>query len=77
MLSSSVFVAVLIRPYLWPTAIGFIFEFAPDRWWSTFPFLPLPDSQILEWRVTTAYGQTDMALAPHEVVSYLQWRRAA
>lgn len=69
--------AVALRPYLWATAVGFLFAFAPDGWWLKPPFLPIPDPGIVEWRVTTAYGHSDMALAPRDVVSYLRWRRAA
>lgn len=77
MVGLRVFIAVLVRPYLWPTAVKFLFEFAPRRWWARSPFLPIPDRQVLEWRVTTAYGRPDMTLAPDDVVSYLRWRRTA
>ena len=70
-------VAVLIRPWLWGTAIGAVLAFAPDGWWRRPPFLPLPDRSVVEWRVTTAYGRPDMTLVPHDVVSYLQWRKRA
>jgi len=76
-LSFRVLLAVLLRPYLWYTAIGALIAFAPDRWWARAPFLPIPDRAHMEWRVTTAYGRSDMTLAPDDVVSYLRWRRAA
>ena len=77
MFSWSVVLAVVIRPWLWLTALGALFDFAPKRWWATPPFLPAPDRKVMEWRVTTAYGQSDMTLAPADVLSYLRWRRAA
>ena len=77
MLTWQSIVAVLVRPWLWPTAIGAVFAFARDGWWRQPPFLPIPDGDVLEWRVTTAYGRPDMALVPEDVVSYLRWRRRA
>jgi hypothetical protein len=75
MFTWSSFGAVLVRPYLWPTAIGALVDFAPRRWWAQKPFLPIPDRTVMEWRVTTAYGHSDMTLAATDVVSYLRWRR--
>jgi len=75
MLSLSSLMAVLVRPWLWPTAVGALFAFAKRDWWKQAPFLPIPDRRVLGWRVTTAYGHSDMALADEDVVSYLQWRR--
>lgn len=69
--------AVVIRPWLWVTAIGAVFAFAPRRWWTEPPFLPIPDRDVLEWRVTTAYGRSDMTLAPGDVLSYLRWRKTS
>ncbi|MCL1601802.1 MAG: hypothetical protein M3112_09760 [Actinomycetia bacterium] len=76
MFTWSAFVAVLIRPHLWPAAVGTVFDLAPMRWWTKFPFVPIPDDTVMKWRVTTAYGQSDMTLAAVDVVSYLRWRRA-
>jgi cytochrome c biogenesis factor len=67
--------AVVVRPYLWATAIGAWFAFTPLGWWKRWPFLPIPDRSVVDWRVTTAYGQPDMTLATNDMLSYLQWRR--
>jgi hypothetical protein len=67
--------AVAIRPWLWATAVGAVFAFARRGWWRIPPFLPLPDPDVVAWRVTTAYGQSDMTLVEGDLVSYLQWRR--
>ncbi|MDK1018072.1 MAG: hypothetical protein QGD89_01525 [Actinomycetota bacterium] len=77
MLSWRTFAAILVRPVLWPTAVGAVFAFAPRFWWKRAPFLPLPDRSVMAWRVTTAFAHPDMTLASSDVVSYLQWRRAA
>lgn len=77
MLNIRVVLAVLIRPYLWPTAIRAVFDFSPSRWWTRFPFLPIPDRTVIAWRVTTAYGHRDMTLVAQDIISYLRWRRTA
>ena len=77
MLSLSSLMAILVRPWLWPTAVGALFAFAKRDWWKQAPFLPIPDRRVLGWRVTTAYGQSDMTLAEDDLVSYLRWRRRA
>ncbi|GMQ94498.1 MAG: hypothetical protein BMS9Abin12_1991 [Acidimicrobiia bacterium] len=75
MVTMDVILAVLIRPVLWPTAVGTVLALAPRRWWVRRPFLPIPDRDFVAWRVTTAYGHPDMTLVADDVVSYLQWRR--
>ena len=77
MLTSSAVIAVLVRPWLWPTAVGAMVALAPRGWWKRPPFLPIPDGEVVRWRVTTAYGQPDMALESDDVLSYLRWRRQA
>jgi hypothetical protein len=77
MIHLRVLAAVLVRPFLWPTAVGALFAYSPNRWWARAPFLPIPDKSVIEWRMTTAYGRANMALAPEDVVSYLRWRREA
>lgn len=67
--------AVAVRPWLWATALGAVFAFARRGWWRRPPFLPLPDPEVVAWRVTTAYGQSDMTLVEDDLVSYLHWRR--
>lgn len=67
--------AVVVRPVLWPTAIGAMVALAPRRWWARRPFLPKPDPDIVAWRVTTAYGHAEMTLVTQDLISYLRWRR--
>lgn len=67
--------AVAARPRLWVTAVGAVAALALDGWWRRPPFLPLPDEEMLRWRLTTAYGSPDHAVAPDDLVAYLEWRR--
>jgi hypothetical protein len=70
-------VALLKRPSLWLTAVSTLAALAPDRWWRTPPFLPIPDRRVMDWRMTTAYGTPDSTLDEHDLVAYLEWRRRA
>ena len=67
--------AVLARPRLWWTAIRQVFVLAPRGWWHRWPPLPLPDRSYLRFRLVTAYGTTDQAPTPDDVVAYLGWCR--
>ncbi len=73
----SALVVVLRRPWLWATAAGALAGLAPDRWWLRPPFLPIPDREAVDWRMTTAYGSADSTLDEGDLVAYLEWRRQA
>jgi hypothetical protein len=72
----AVFLAVIVRPWLWPTAVGALFAMAPRRWWARKPFLPIPDADVIAWRKATAYGSSSAPMTSHDVVSYLEWRKS-
>jgi hypothetical protein len=68
--------SVLARPTLWWTGVRQVFALAPRGWWRRWPLLPLPAPAYLRFRLITAYGATDTAPLPEDVVSYLRWCRA-
>ena len=70
------FGAVVVRPSLWATALRQILVLAPDGWWRTAPFLPLPDRAYFRFRMQTMYGDPDRAPEPADVVTYLHWCRS-
>jgi len=76
-LDRSTIVAVLRRPALWGTALAALAAMAPQHWWRQRPFLPIPQHELVEWRLTTAYGTPDTTLAAADLVAYLEWRQAA
>lgn len=43
-------------------------------WWRHAPFLPLPDERYLQWRTSTAYGNTGAPLETRDIRSFLRWR---
>ena len=66
--------AVVRRPSLWPTAIRQLIGTVPRAWWRRPPYLPLPDTGYLKYRVHTAYGAAGRPVQ-EEIVSYLRWCR--
>ncbi len=68
-------IAVVRRPRLWRTAVSTLAALAPSGWWKRPPFLPIPNEDLVNWRLTTAYGSTDTALDEADLVAYLEWRR--
>ena len=65
------------RPTLWSTAGREVLLLARPRWWRHAPFLPLPDSAYVRFRLETQYGSATAAdrMRPHDVVEYLEWCR--
>lgn len=44
-------------------------------WWRRAPFLPLPPSEYLRWRMFTAYGDEDAVPPVDDIVRFARWRR--
>jgi hypothetical protein len=69
-------VAVVRVPSLWPTALRQARRAVPRRWWARRPYLPVPSSEYLRFRLETQYG-TGGAVAGEDVVTFLRWCRDA
>lgn len=69
------FVAVLVRPELWGTAMVQLFRLASPGWWRRWPPVPMPDPDYLRFRLQTQYGDAGDAPDPKDVVAYLRWCR--
>lgn len=63
--------AVLVRPWLWRS----LMRFAPPGWWRHWPPNPMPPKEYIDFRLLTAYGDTDARPTAEEVVLYLAWCR--
>lgn len=48
-------------------------RFRRRHWWRRAPFLPLPSSEYLHWRMHTAYGDGGYVPAADDVVRYARW----
>ena len=75
----SLVVAVLRHPSLWVTAVSQVFRLAPRGWWRRPPFLPLPPTDYMEFRLVTQYGGSFLVSGGRvdsaDVVDYLTWCR--
>jgi len=49
--------------------------FRARGWHSRFPFLPLPDSTYLRWRMHTAYADERAVPPAEDVIRFARWRR--
>lgn len=63
----------LRRPRLIPRLIGAGWAFRARGWWRRPPFLPLPPTSYLRWRMETAYGAADAVPSDDELERYLRW----
>jgi hypothetical protein len=68
-------VAVVKRPDLWGTAAGQARALSARRWWRTWPPLPRPARQWLEFRMETAYGDRHARPPSQDVLTWLRWCR--
>jgi len=67
--------AVAVRPPLWPTAVRQYRDALPARWWARRPFLPVPASDYVRFRLQTQYGALDHRIEAADVLNYLSWCR--
>ncbi len=67
--------AVVVRPWLWATAVRQALALAESGWWRRRPYLPLPDPSYLAFRLQTMYGDGHRPPVPDDVVAYLRWCR--
>ena len=68
--------AVARRPHLWATGVRQLRRLAAPGWWHRRPFLPLPPSDYLRFRLQTAYGGDGThPISPSDLVAYLHWCR--
>lgn len=66
---------VIRHPRLAADLLGVAWRFRSRNWWRRPPFLPLPDSDYLRWRMHTAYGDDDAVPPAEDVARYAKWSR--
>lgn len=65
--------AAFRRPGMWPALLGLAWSARRRGWWRHPPFLPLPPTSYLRWRMDTAYGDPGFKPPVKETVRYLRW----
>ena len=63
----------LVRPGLAVDLARVAWRFRARDWWRHAPFLPVPPSEYVRWRMYTAYGDEDAVPTADEVVRYARW----
>ena len=63
----------LTRPSLGIDLIRVAWRFRRRDWYTRFPFLPVPDSTYIRWRMYTAYGDYDAIPPASDVERYARW----
>ena len=60
-------------PRLAVDLIRIAWRFRANAWYRRFPFLPIPDSTYLRWRMYTAYGDYNAVPPVTDVERYARW----
>jgi hypothetical protein len=61
------------RPRLIGSMLRAGWRFRARGWWRRPPFLPVPPSEYVEWRLHTAYGDTGREPTGEEMERYVRW----
>lgn len=48
-------------------------QFRRRDWYRRWPFLPLPSTRYLDWRMHTAFGRDDATPTARQLEDYLEW----
>lgn len=64
-----------VSPRLALDLLRTLWAFRRRAWWTSAPFLPLPDPVYLRWRMYTAYGDEAAVPPLEDVVRFARWRR--
>ena len=64
---------ILVRPRLLPLMARIGWRFRRRNWHRRWPFLPLPSSTYVAWRLHTAFGQEDAMPTVDQLENYLRW----
>ena len=61
------------RPRTIPYMLQAAWAFRARGWYRRPPFLPIPPTSYLRWRMETAYGDPDADPSDDEIERYLVW----
>jgi hypothetical protein len=65
----------LVNPRLAVDLLRLTWSFRARDWYRRPPFLPLPPSDYMQWRMITAYGDAHAVPPVQDVVTFARWRR--
>ena len=61
------------RPATAAALVRVAWRFRRRSWWRRFPFLPLPATDYIRWRIHTAYGDSGTVPPAGDVERYALW----
>lgn len=64
-----------VNPRLALDLLRLMWAFRARKWYQRPPFLPLPPSEYMRWRMYTAYGDERAVPPVGDVVRFARWRR--
>lgn len=64
-----------LNPRLAVDLLRTAWAFRRRQWWTSAPFVPIPDPAYLRWRMYTAYGDENAVPPLEDVVRFARWRR--
>lgn len=68
-------VRCILNPRLAIDLLRLIWAFRARNWLRKPPFLPLPPSEYIRWRMYTAYGDENAIPPIEDVIRFARWRR--
>jgi hypothetical protein len=63
----------LVNPFLAVDLLRVAWRFRHRHWYRRFPFLPLPATTYVKWRMYTAYGEDDAIPPAEDVITFARW----
>lgn len=63
----------ILSPSLAVALLKVLWRFRRNRWWARPPFLPLPASDYVRWRMYTAYGDHAAVPPVEDIIRYARW----
>ena len=61
------------HPSLAGDLVRVAWRFRHRHWYRRFPFLPLPAREYVQWRIYTAYGDSNAIPTAKELERYARW----
>lgn len=65
----------IVNPRLAVDLLRLVWAFRARDWYRRPPFLPLPPSEYMRWRMYTAYGDESAVPPVEDVIRFATWRR--
>ena len=74
-LTGALVIRAVVNPRLAMDLVRLAWAFRARGWHRQPPFLPIPPSEYVRWRMYTAYGDEDAVPPLGDVIRFARWRR--